>query len=136
MGLMMGISIDMVAEHLLALYILTRAPRYTYTPAMPEKLEGGYDHHMLWDYTRPGRKQVEKILSEDAFRSGSVGWRETYPNGNCDWRHNLSRHHVPDAIPTECFGATDIRRVEEKILAVAQADTAAGSPLTRNRRHL
>ncbi len=131
MGLMQGISIDMVAEHLLALYILTRAPRYTYTPAMPEKLEGGYDHRMLWDYTRLGRKQVEEILSGDMFYSGSVGWRETYPDGNCDWRHNLCRHHVPDAIPTECFGARDIRRVEERVISVAHADTVAAQKFCR-----
>ncbi len=125
MGLMMGISIDMVADHMLALYILTRAPKYTYTPAMSENLDGGYDHDMLWDYVRLGRKQVEKILSEDVFRSGSVGWRETYPAGNCDWRHNLLRHDVPDAIRTECFGSGDIRRVEEKVIALAEADPVA-----------
>jgi hypothetical protein len=118
MSLRQGMGIDAIAEHLTVLYIASLGLKWN--PVEIEKQEEENRPALLFEHLRMARETIEKILHEDVFYSGAVGWRETYLQGyNSDWKWNDNNFYGRDVIPTDCFGARDVRRVEEKVITAA-----------------
>jgi hypothetical protein len=118
MSLRQGMGIDAIAEHLTVLYIVSLG--LNWNPVEIEKQDEEARPALLFGHLEKARETTEKILQEDVFYSGAVGWRETYPQGyNTDWKWNDNNLLGRNVIPTERFGAQDLRRVEEKVITAA-----------------